>query len=339
MKARVISAFRSVSYARAALLGALLLLLANVGFQPSIANRGNWAPTVAVAAAFILTSMAQAPAFLSGGGGIDLSVGPLAGLVSVLVVKSETSNIAVVLAIALGVGLLSGLIIGFLVGYVRIPPIIATLGAYLFYSGLAIKLLPTPGGKVPSWLTALAGNVGPLPGMWILFLAVTLLWVALMRTAFRRNLFAVGGDARAAHTAGINVALVRCGAYVLSGVLSATAGLAFLAVLGSADANAAPPYTMISLAGAALGGVSLLGGRGGLLGAAAGGAILFLIQNLLGLAQVSVFSLQIAYGLILLVALALNSYSETRRKKVRGGMKEGEARSVSALTNATGDRA
>jgi ribose transport system permease protein len=143
---------------------------------------------------------------------------------------------------------------------------------------------------------------------------IAICWTALMLTPYRRNLLAVGGDARAAFTSGVKVSLTRLFAYVLSGVLAAFAGLAFVAVLGSADANAAPSYTLVSLAGAALGGVSMSGGRGSMLGAAAGGATMFLIQNLLGLAQVSVFALQVVFGAALIVALALNSYADHRRR-------------------------
>lgn len=134
--------------------------------------------------------------------------------------------------------------------------------------------------------------------------------MALQRTAFRRNLVAVGGDERVAYTAGINVARVRASAYVLSGGLAAVAGITLTAMLGSADPTVGPPYTLTSIAGTALGGISLAGGRGGLLGAAAGGAILFLVENRLTLARVSVFHLQIAYGAILIVALAINSLGE-----------------------------
>jgi ribose transport system permease protein len=134
--------------------------------------------------------------------------------------------------------------------------------------------------------------------------------LALQRTAFRRNLVAVGGDERVAYTAGINVARVRASAYVLSGGLAAVAGITLTAMLGSAHPTVGPPYTLTSIAGTALGGISLAGGRGGLLGAAAGGAILFLVENLLTLARVSVFHLQIAYGAILIVALAINSLGE-----------------------------
>ena len=93
------------------------------------------------------------------------------------------------------------------------------------------------------------------------------------------------------------------------------AGLVFTAALGSGDPRVGVPYTLTSIASVALGGVSLSGGRGGLLGPAAAGALLFLIQTLFTLAQVSIFYLQIAYGVILLVALTLSASGERVRRK------------------------
>lgn len=316
------SSLQSISYAWAAIAGAVCLLVVNIGLEPSMAAPRNWASVVAVATPFMMASMAQAPALVIGHGGLDLSVGPLAGLVTVVIAKFAVpgglSGPFPLVGIAVGLGAASGVIVGVLVAYGRIPPIIVTLGGFLFYTGLAIDLMPTPGGTVPPWLTQLAHNVGPLPGMWVLFLGVIVVWLCLQRTAYRRNWLAVGGEARAAYTAGVKVGAVKVGAYLASGVLSAVTGLSFLAVLGSADATATEPYTLISFAGAALGGVTLLGGRGGLLGAACGGAILFLVQNLLGLAQVSVFDIQIVYGVILILALALGSVVESRRRS-KGG--------------------
>lgn len=316
---RVKAALRSVSYAWAAVIGAVVFFALNVAIQPAILSSANVAPMVAVASCFVLVSMAQVPALLSGGGGIDMSVGPLAGLVLIIVVNSGRTDVGSVTALALGLGVASGLLIGVLVALVRVPPIIATLGANLVYTGLALQLQPAPGGTAPSWLTALSGTVAGIPGMLFPLAIASAGWIALMRTAYRRNLFAVGGDARAAYTAGIEVSAIRVSAYVLSGVFAAVAGLAFVAVLGSADANAAPPYTLVSLAGAALGGVALSGGRGGMLGAAAGGAIMFLIQNLLGLAQVSIFAIQVVFGTVLIVALALNSLTGRYREWRRAG--------------------
>lgn len=307
------------SYAWPAVGAVVLLYVLNAAFNSSFIQPDNWASLIAVASPFVLISMAAAPALLSGGGGIDLSVGPLAGLVNAVVVglivaAGGTSPLVIVPSV-LAIGLLSGLLNGSLIAYLRIPPIIATLGTYLVYAGLTLQVVPRAGGTAPDWLTQLARGFGPFPALLLPIFAVAVLWLLLQRTAFRRNLFGVGGDARVAYTAGVKVAHVRLLAYALSGVIAAVAGLAFTAVLGSADPTAAPRYTLIAIAGAALGGVSLTGGRGGLLGAAAGGAIIFLIQNLLTLAHVSVFHLQIVYGAALLLAVALNSVAEARRKR------------------------
>jgi len=307
------------SYAWPAVGAVVLLCVLNAAFNSSFIQPDNWASLVAVASPFVLVSMAAAPALLSGGGGIDLSVGPLAGLVNAvvvgLIVAAGGTSPLIIIPSVLAIGLLSGLLNGSLIAYLRIPPIIATLGTYLVYAGLTLQVVPRAGGTAPAWLTQLAAGFGPFPALLLPIFAIAVLWLLLQRTAFRRNLFGVGGDERAAYTAGVEVAHVRLLAYALSGVIAAVAGLAFTAVLGSADPTAAPRYTLIAIAGAALGGVSLTGGRGGLLGAAAGGAIIFLIQNLLTLAHVSVFHLQIVYGAALLLAVVLNSVAEVRRKR------------------------
>lgn len=310
-----------VSYAWAALTGLVLLIIANVIASPSFSDPATWAGMLAVMSPFMLSSMAQAPAIMSGNGGLDLSVGPFAGMTGVLIVEfivpHHLDSPFILLPIVLAAGALSGLLIGYLIAFVRIPPIIVTLGAYLVYNGLAIYILPTAGGTAPHWLVSLSGSFGPIPGMLIVLVVVGVVWTALQHTGFRRNLLAVGGDARAAYTAGVNVAGVRTVAYVITGVLSAVVGLVFVSLLQSAAPTATTPYTLISLAGAALGGVSLAGGRGGMLGAAAGGALLFLASNLLSLAHVSVFYIQIFYGVILLVALGVNALLDARRKSAR----------------------
>jgi len=140
-------------------------------------------------------------------------------------------------------------------------------------------------------------------------------WLALSRTAYVRNLLAVGGDDRAAYTAGINVAGVRASAYALSGLLAACGGLLLTAIIRSGDATVGPSFTIASIAAVALGGISLAGGRGGMLGAAAGGLVLFLIQNFLTAAHVSVFEMAIVNGLILILALGANGLMERQRRR------------------------
>jgi ribose transport system permease protein len=309
--ARLRGPLASVSYAWPALIATALLIITTEIVNPDFLAAANLSPLAVVLAPFLLISMAQALPIVSGHGGLDLSVGPVAGFVTVLVAASlepaSITNPGAVLVIILGSGALIGAVNGLLIAYLRIPPVIVTLGSYLVLSGLAVQLLPSPGGTVPPWLSGLAGSAGGIPLMIIPIAAAVVAWMGLKSTSFWRNLLIMGGDERCAFTAGINVDLLRVCVYVLSGLLAAVAGIALAASLGSGDATVGANYSLISFAGAALGGISLAGGRGGMLGAAAGGCILFLVQNLLTLANVSVFQQQIAEGLLLVFALVANS--------------------------------
>jgi ribose transport system permease protein len=306
-------------YAWPALIACILVFAANEAANPTFVNHDNWQPVLIAAAPFILTALAQTAPVLSGNGGLDLSVGPLAGLVSAVIAstlgRNGITDPFVTIAVALAIGLASGLLNGLLVAVARVQPIIATLGTFLVYQGLTLEVLPTAGGVAPPWTKILVSNFLGLPGMLYLLVLIGVLWLALGRTAYKRNLLAVGGELRAAYTSGVNVVGVRILAYVISGLIGAVAGIVFTAVLNSADPSVGVPYTLTSVAAVVLGGVSLMGGRGGMLGAAAGGALLFLIQNLFTVAQVSVFYIQVAYGAILLAALALNAVSDRLRRR------------------------
>lgn len=307
------------SYAWPALIGMVVFAVLNALASPSFTDPANWNGMLVGAAPFIIIAMAQAASVLSGDGGIDLSVGPLAGMVNALItavlVPAGWSDPFSVIGVALGVGILSGLLNGFMVAVVRVQPIIATLGTFLAYQGITLSILPMAGGSAPDWLLWFADSHAGIPGMLIVIVLLAIGWLALGQTAFRRNLLAVGGDSRAAYASCVNVAMVRILAYVIGGLLAAVVGLVFTAALGSGDPRVGVPYTLTSIAAVALGGIALTGGRGGMLGAAAAGALLFLMQTLFTLAQVSIFYLQIVYGLVLLVALTLNAAGERYRRR------------------------
>ena len=124
-----------------------------------------------------------------------------------------------------------------------------------------------------------------------------------------------GSDDRTAYTAGIPVTAVRFLAYELTGLFAAVAGLMLTALIGSADPNVGPTYTLIAIAAAALGGVSLAGGRGGLFGAAVGAVDIFLLQSLLTAFNVSTYVLQVAYGAILVAAVVLTAVQDRLSKR------------------------
>jgi len=308
---------RRYAYALPSLGFALALLALNVVVDRTFLDPANWPSILAVAMPFLLISMAAAPAIMAGG--VDLSIGPVAGLVNAVLIAGLASrgwtNPAAIIAAALATGFLAGAANGWIVAGLRVPAIIATLGSYLAVSGLTLEILPMSGGRAPEWMVALVGRAGVFPWPLLMLAAVLLGWAPLRASAYGRNLLAVGGEPRAAFASGVQVGWTRFAAYVASGIIAAAAGFAFTVSLGSGDPTAATPYTLIGVAGAVLGGVSLVGGKGGLAGAAAGGAVLFLVQNLLSLAHVSAFYAQVAYGAILLLALALNGLSERAQRR------------------------
>jgi ribose transport system permease protein len=167
--------------------------------------------------------------------------------------------------------------------------------------------MPQPIGTAPNWIVRFDGSFGGLPGALILVAIPVAIWLWLQRTAYYNALFAVGGDDRAAFSAGVDITIVRICAYVLGGVFASIAGLALTALVQSGDPTLGPQYTLVAIAAVALGGTSLAGGRGGIAGSILGALSIFLIQNLLSAIHVSALWLQVVYGAILVVALVMNA--------------------------------
>ncbi len=285
----------------------VVLLAVNVVLNPVRFLPGSWGTEIGLAAPLLAAAIASMPAILSGRGGIDISVGPSMGLVNAMLVQVCVIDLGLraplpLIAAALLLGGLVGTVNGVLVSVVRIQPIVATLGTYLLLTGITLTLLPAPVGNVPAWLKSLAGAWSALP-----LVALAAAWLLLKRTPWYDQLMAVGSDDRACFTAGVAVVRVRLLSYVVTGLFAGVAGLMLTALIGSADPNVGPTYTLIAISAVALGGVSLAGGRGGFLAAAVGAADIFLLQNALTFFNVSSFVLQIAYGVILVLAVALNA--------------------------------
>ncbi|RUV35754.1 ABC transporter permease [Mesorhizobium sp. M7A.F.Ca.MR.148.00.0.0] len=305
--ARLLSLGRNFGFAVVLL---VVLLAVNLILSPGRFQPGSWGALVGLAAPLIGAAIASTPVILAGRGGIDISVGPLMGFVNALTIQvlflgTGISSPLVLVPAALLVGALVGAANGFLATIVRIQPIVATLGTYLILTGVTLTILPAPIGPAPAWLKALSGPLSMLP-LALMFIA----WWLVRRTPYYDQLMAVGSDDRAAYTAGVDVTRVRFIAYVMTGILGGCAGLMLTALIGSADPNIGPTYTLIAIAAVALGGVSLAGGRGGVAGAAIGAIDIFLLQSVLTTFNVSTFVLQIAYGAILVLAVMLTALQE-----------------------------
>lgn len=288
---------------------AVALFIANVIVLPSFVGGGQIAHTLGTLAPLALIGMASTPAFLSGGGGIDLSVAPLMGLINIILVTqllgtplgSPVFAVPILLLIGAAIGAFNGVLITRL----RFPPVIATLGMFFVISGVNLELVPNPTSTSAQWTADLASSIGPVPGAFITVGVPLLVWFFLRRTAFVDALLAVGDNDASAFSAGVRTDTTRIMAYALGGFVAAIAGIALTGLTQSADATTFKVYVLLALAAVALGGTNLAGGRGGLFATAVGAAAIFLLNNLLGALEVSAQLIQIAYGAVLLLAVVL----------------------------------
>lgn len=299
--------FERYGYASFATVLFVVLLIANIVRDPTLLTYSGALQTFSTFAPLVLLAIAVTPSLLSGHGGIDLSLGPFAGFVTVLIGTTFNAGALgepyVVIPVIIAIGLVLGLLNGVLVSVVRIQPIIVTLGTYLVMSGLAAHYSPGAGGIVPFWVTEISGSISDV----VIVAAVIVVWLIGKRSHYFTWLMAVGKDDRAAYASGIPVTPVRITAYAIGGLLAGVAGIALTALISGADSTVGPSYTLTSIAAVALGGTSLGGGSGGLLGAIVGALDIFFIENLLTLANVSPFALNLVYGVILVAALIINA--------------------------------
>lgn len=328
MAPRVFGLLRAYSFLPAAIL-ALVLLVANVIALPEFGNPDTWTRELAVFAPFALLAMASTPAVVSGRGGLDLSVAPLANLASVVLVvhllPGSLGRPAIAIPIMVGIGAAIGAANGLFVTVLRYQPVIATLSMLLVISGVNLKIIDTPRFSPPgNWTAQLADHVGPIPGPVIMLAAPVLVWLLLQRLPFYRLLFAIGGDDAAAFSAGVNVTAVRVAAYTLGGAFAGWAGLSLAALAQSADPALGLSYALIALAAVALGGTPVgLGGRGGIVGAIAGAAVIYLVQSLMLGIHVDSLWVQVVYGFLLvggaILAALLSAPLRPGRRGFAGG--------------------
>jgi ribose transport system permease protein len=229
-------------------------------------------------------AVAQAIVVISGG--IDLSVGSMMALASVTSAvlmkdQGDAFGVAVVVGVLL-LGLAVGAINGGLVVATKVPDIVVTLAMSFVWAGTALLILNTPGGGAAPWLMAIIS--GPLGNPWlpkaliVLAVIVAVVWLPLRRSTLGLTLYAVGSNRLAAFRSGVAVGRTKIIAYALTGFFAALGGLA-LTASGGVGAPVPGSYTLQSVAAIVLGGVSLAGGRGGVLGPIIAVIVLALIRT------------------------------------------------------------
>lgn len=244
-------------------------------------------------------------------GGIDLSVGPVAALSAVLGAAMLVAGGPVPLAIAgaLAVGLACGFVNGALITWGGLQPFIVTLGGLSLYRALALIYTGgTPIFGLPDEFRALTNGtlMGiPNPVIVVGVLAIAA-WVILNKTPLGEYFMAVGGNPEAARIAGVPVTLTKMAAYMISGLMAAVAAMILIGRLGAAEPTMGTLWELDAIAAAAIGGASLMGGRGSIPGTLIGCIILGTLRNGLTLMNVQAFYQLLATGIIIIVAMLID---------------------------------
>jgi ribose transport system permease protein len=252
-------------------------------------------------------------------GGIDLSVGSVMGLsslVTALAFQHGFGEIAAVCA-GLAVGLVVGCFNGFMITWIELPPFIATLGTLSIGRGLMYiitKGVPvTP--DVPDSFTFIGqGYIGFVPFPVVIMLAMTVCFSVLMRqTRFGRHVYATGGNEVAARLSGVRTARVKFTVYALSGLIAALAGVISFSRFVSAEPASGFGAELDVIAAAAIGGASLSGGAGSVEGAIIGAALAGIISNGVVLLNIDTYAQQTITGCVILIAVSIDIW-RVRRK-------------------------
>jgi ribose transport system permease protein len=258
-------------------------------------------------------------------GGIDLSVGGVMSLVAVLEVSLVSIGVAWPLAVigGLAVGLLLGSVNAVIVSRLKLPPFIATFGTLGIAAGLALYLADLVGRPIlpPDFVSIGNDSVLGVPILVILAVAVLVLLEAIWRvTTWGVHLRATGDNLAVARLSGVPVLRVLSSAYLVSGLLAATAGTMLAARLGTASPLQGEPFTLAAVAACVIGGVDLFGGRGHLWAAGAGAIFLVALRNILNLQGVQPFMQDFVTGLLIILAVLLTVQGPAARDVLSGAL-------------------
>ena len=300
-------------YSRVLLAFCFLILF--MGFN-SIANDKFWSWRnfrSIIFAAFPLMLVAYGQTLVLLTRGIDVSLGAVVSLTNVVCVTlmkpAAAGGWIVAVLIALLTGVACGALNGFIIARFNLAPMIVTIAMTVVYSGLALYVMPMPTGSVHSTFGGfIRKSYFNIPAALILIIIFMLLVRTITnRTSFGRALRAVGGNEESAYSTGIKVKWVKVKAYALAGLLASIGGIFLAGYINSGDPTIGGNYSLNAVAASVIGGTSLIGARGDIIGTFIGVLILSMISNMLNLNGVSSNYQFLIEGFILVFALAISS--------------------------------
>lgn len=302
-----------------ALLLSVALFLVGGLIQPDFLNPAQALNIVRLAAFLGIIAAGQTLVIISGGEGIDLSVGAvvtMGAILTFMVGDGRSEMLLPALLVALAAGAVVGAINGLGVVFLKIPPLVMTLGMTGVVQGsiLALTQGSIPGGTPPLLAQLMNGRILGVPGVVFLWALLGLaMWLLLERTPYGKHLFAVGVNRRTARLSGVNVPRVVIATYLASGVLASFGGFVLLGFTQRVFLDLGGSYLFPSIAAVVVGGTVLAGGRGSYWGTMAGALVLTLVESLLRALQIHEAYQMIVFGLILVALLSVYG-----RQRVRG---------------------
>nr|WP_282185720.1 ribose ABC transporter permease [Streptococcus mitis] len=254
-------------------------------------------------------------------GGIDLSVGSILALSSALTAGLLGSGMPVTLAILISLilGCILGMMNGLLISYGKLAPFIVTLATMTIFRGATLVYTngnPITKGLSDTFLFQFLGQgyiVGiPFPVI-IMFIVFIILYVLLHKTVFGKSVYAIGGNEKAAYISGVKLNKVKIIIYSISGIMASISGLIITSRLSSAQPTAGASYEMDAIAAVVLGGTSLSGGKGRILGTLIGALIIGVLNNGLNIIGVSAFWQQVVKGVVILIAVLIDRFKVVKQ--------------------------
>ena len=308
--------------------GVWLLLFALVAWYASLIPLfGNFQIASILKNSLSTAYLAVAQAVVVLAGGLDLGVGGmmvLSNSVSALLMEGQGFWVSIVigLGVIIGAALLNG-VVGWVIVTSRIPDIVVTLATLFVFAGVALMVLPSPGGGTSGGFrmiftgstSGIGGNFWP--SMVALALPVAVVAVWLKRTRRGLSLYAIGSDQNAAYLSGVNTKQSRIVAYAIGGAFAALAGLAITAITATGDPRFtnATNGTLNSVAAVVLGGIALTGGIGSVIGATAAGIILFVLNPILTAMAIDPNTAQVIRGALIVAVMMMAGLLELRRRR------------------------
>jgi ribose transport system permease protein len=297
----------------------VVLLGAGELLSPGFASPQQIVNQLIIAALLGVVAAGQNLVILAGHEGIDLSVGGIISFGAFLagnIMQQADANIPLALAAVLAATFAIGLASGVGVTFLRIPPLVMTLGMLGVVNGLLVVLTRgVPSGRAAPLLAKITQPlVAGIPTIVFIWIAVgVIIALVLRRTTFGLNIYAVGANEEAAALAGVPVRRTRVLVFALSGLFSGITGILLLGYTGNVFVGAGDQYTLPSIIAVVIGGTSLAGGTGAYTGTMAGAVFLIVLQSILTTLNIPPFGRQIIYGAVLLALMLL--YGRQRRLK------------------------